>query len=157
MAADLQFEESTKPMKATGIILAGGKSARLGRNKAIELIGDVPLIERVINRLSPITNKLILVTFRNNNIFSEYKNLKIVNDIYPNKGPLSGIYTGLCFSNTVANIIVACDMPAFTGFRCQGPVPITPLLVARFFKQAATAYSYRAISRPTANRISGRN
>ncbi len=98
-------------MEATGIILAGGKSLRLGRNKAMENIGGAPLIERVIERLAPITNRLVLVTFTDNDAFSAFKSLEVVTDIYPAKGPLSGIYTGLCSSHTIANIVVACDMP----------------------------------------------
>ncbi|MDD5287625.1 MAG: molybdenum cofactor guanylyltransferase [Dehalococcoidales bacterium] len=98
-------------MEVTGIILAGGKSLRLGRNKATETIGGVPVIERVINRLKPITNRLILVTDKGNKSFSSIKSVEIVTDIHPEKGPLGGIYTGLCNSRTIANIVVACDMP----------------------------------------------
>jgi molybdopterin-guanine dinucleotide biosynthesis protein A len=98
-------------MAVTGIILCGGKSTRLGRNKAMEKIGGVPLIERVMNRLTPITSKIILVTNKGNDNFSTVKNVEIVNDIHPDKGPLSGIYTGLYYSGNVANIVVACDMP----------------------------------------------
>ena len=98
-------------MEVTGIILAGGKSLRLGRNKAMETIGGVPLIERVINSLTPITNKLILVTGKDNKSFSSIKSVEIVADIHPDKGPLSGIYTGLYYSGNLTNIVVACDMP----------------------------------------------
>ncbi|MCX6003538.1 MAG: molybdenum cofactor guanylyltransferase [Chloroflexi bacterium] len=98
-------------MEVTGIILAGGKSLRLGRNKAMEKIGGVPLIERVIRSLTPITNKLILVTGSDNKSFSSIKAAELVADIYPDKGPLGGIYTGLYYSGNVANIVVACDMP----------------------------------------------
>ena len=98
-------------MEATGIILAGGKSLRLGRNKATELIGGMPLIERVINRLKPITNRLVMVTARDRDCFPPVTPIEVITDIYPGKGPLGGIYSGLCASRTVANIVVGCDMP----------------------------------------------
>ncbi len=98
-------------MDVTGIILAGGKSLRFGRNKAMEKIGGVPLIERVIKSLTPITKKMIIVTSGDNKSFSSIKNVELVTDIYPDKGPLGGIYTGLYHSGNIANIVVACDMP----------------------------------------------
>jgi molybdopterin-guanine dinucleotide biosynthesis protein A len=49
-------------MDITGIILAGGKSLRFGRNKATEKIAGMTLVERVIDHLSSITHEIILVT-----------------------------------------------------------------------------------------------
>ena len=98
-------------MEVTGIILAGGKSLRLGRNKSLEIIGGIPLIERVIKRLTPITSRLILVTARDSVSLTAITSLEVVTDIYPGKGPLGGIYTGLCASRTIPNIVVGCGMP----------------------------------------------
>jgi molybdopterin-guanine dinucleotide biosynthesis protein A len=100
-----------KKMDITGIILAGGKSLRFGRNKALEKIAGMTLVERVITHLTPITGRIVLITDGDNGRFSEIKSTEAVTDIYPAKGPLGGIYTGLSASNTVANIVVACDMP----------------------------------------------
>jgi molybdopterin-guanine dinucleotide biosynthesis protein A len=69
------------------------------------------LVERVITRLTPITARIVLVTDRDNGRLSEIKSTEAVTDIYPARGPLGGIYTGLSASNTAANIVVACDMP----------------------------------------------
>ena len=98
-------------MEVTGIILAGGKSLRLGRDKSAELVGGIPVIERVIRRLTPITSRLLIVTSRGKNNFSDIEAVKIITDIYPSKGPISGIYSGLCASRTVSNIVVSCGMP----------------------------------------------
>ena len=100
-----------KKMDITGIILAGGKSLRFGRNKALEKIAGMTLVERVITRLTPITARIVLVTDRDNGRLSEIKSTEAVTDIYPARGPLGGIYTGLSASNTAANFVVACDMP----------------------------------------------
>jgi molybdopterin-guanine dinucleotide biosynthesis protein A len=98
-------------MDVTGIILAGGKNLRLGRNKALEKIGGVTIIERVINRLEPIISHLVIVTADEKNQLMPISSAKFIADIYPGKGPLGGIYTGLSASHTKLNIAVACDMP----------------------------------------------
>ena len=100
-----------KKMDITGIILAGGKSLRFGRNKALEKIAGMTLVERVITHLTPITGRIVLITDGDNGRFSEIKSTEAITDIYPARGPLGGVYTGLSASNTVANIVVACDMP----------------------------------------------
>jgi molybdopterin-guanine dinucleotide biosynthesis protein A len=98
-------------MEVTGIILADGKNLRLGRSKTTEIIGGMTLIERVIKRLTPITNRIVLVTDGDSKSFSVIKSIEVITDNYPVKRPLSGIYTGLCSSHTIANIVVTCDMP----------------------------------------------
>ena len=60
-------------MDVTGIILADGKNAKLDGNKGTELIGGIPCIERVIQRLAPITGRIILVTAGDTLTFSTIK------------------------------------------------------------------------------------
>ena len=97
----------------TAIVLAGGKSLRLGEDKTSMMIGDVRLIQRVINRVSSICDEIIVVTSEEKKelaLFSELP-VKVVADIYPGKGSLGGIYTGLRASGSTCNLVVACDMP----------------------------------------------
>lgn len=98
-------------MKVTSIILAGGKNLRLGRNKALEIIGGRSLIERVIERLSPLSNQILIVTSRERVNLPTAGKAEILVDLYPEKGPLGGIYTGLMASQSSHCIVVACDMP----------------------------------------------
>ena len=98
-------------MEVTSIVLAGGKNLRLGRSKALEVIGGKSLIERVIERLEPITNQLLIVTSREQPEFPTSNEIEVLTDIYPEKGPLGGIYTGLLASQSLRSIAVACDMP----------------------------------------------
>jgi molybdenum cofactor guanylyltransferase len=112
-------------MDVTGIILAGGKSLRFGRNKAMEKIGGMTLVERVINQLSSITREIIVVT-NDGSQFAEFHFAQIVSDIYPAKGPLGGIYTGLSTSHTAANIVVACDMPFLNTALLSHMIKISP-------------------------------
>lgn len=100
-------------LDCTGIILAGGKSIRLGYNKAFAMINKQSLIERVIDRLSSISRTILIVTNQDQLNLIQVARLKgkIVVDLLPDGGPLVGIYTGLEYSNTYYNLVVACDMP----------------------------------------------
>jgi len=95
------------------IVLAGGKGLRLGQNKALKVIGKRSLLEQVISGLSFFNGDIIIVTASGQSLskFINYPKLRILSDIYPNKGPLGGIYTGLTASESFYNLVVACDMP----------------------------------------------
>lgn len=96
-------------LKMTAIILAGGKSSRLGYDKAFIKIKGASLIKRQLNTLKKLFKNLIIVT--NNPDNYRFKGIKVIPDIIPNRGPLSGIYSGLMASNTLYNFVLACDMP----------------------------------------------
>ncbi|MFC1987718.1 molybdenum cofactor guanylyltransferase [Chloroflexota bacterium] len=98
-------------MKATAIVLAGGKNLRLGRNKALEAIDGKSLIKRVVERIRPIANRILIVTSQEQPDLLVADRSEILVDLYPGKGPLGGIYTGLQASASSHNIVVACDMP----------------------------------------------
>jgi len=95
------------------IVLAGGKGLRLGQDKALEVIGNRSLLEWVLSRLSFFNSDIIVVTASKQSYpqLIGYPKLKAVTDIYTNKGPLGGIYTGLKTSDSLLNLVVACDMP----------------------------------------------
>jgi molybdopterin-guanine dinucleotide biosynthesis protein A len=100
-------------LEISGIILAGGKGLRLGRDKALETINGRDLLHRVVSRLSFLESAIVIVATEKQRLswFGDYPGVKIVTDIYPDKGPLGGIYTGLVTSDTRYNLVVACDMP----------------------------------------------
>ena len=97
----------------TGIILAGGKSSRLGSEKALAKLGEKSLIELTVDCLSTICQAIIVVTNQNliNPIKAIQLNVKLVLDFYPGKGALGGVYTGLASTDTYYSLIVGCDMP----------------------------------------------
>jgi len=96
----------------TSIILAGGKSSRLGRSKALEAIGGKSLIQWVIDRLATLSTEIIIATAYGEKIpCSSPIGIKTVADVYPGKGPLVGIYSGLIASSSSRAIVVGCDMP----------------------------------------------
>jgi len=98
-------------MGVTSIVLAGGKNLRLGRSKALEVISGKSLIERVVERLEPVTNQLLIVTSQEQPDLPVTVKAEVLKDVYPGKGPLGGIYTGLLAARPSHSIVVACDMP----------------------------------------------
>jgi len=95
------------------IVLAGGKGLRLGHDKALEIIGNRGLLQRVVFHLSFFGSDIIIVAAKEQSFprFVDYPKLRIVADTYPGKGPLGGIYAGLATSDSFYNLVVACDMP----------------------------------------------
>jgi molybdopterin-guanine dinucleotide biosynthesis protein A len=93
----------------TGIILSGGKSTRMGENKAFIEIEGIPIIYRIHTLFEKLFKEIIIVTDQKER-FSNI-NAKIYSDLFPNKGVLGGIYTGLFFSNFQYAFCAACDMP----------------------------------------------
>jgi molybdenum cofactor guanylyltransferase len=96
-------------MKITGIILAGGKNLRMGKNKAFLEVKGERIIDRTRNLLLELFDEVLLVT----NSFPDYLdlNLRLVADLYAGKGALGGIYTGLFHASHSHAFVAACDMP----------------------------------------------
>jgi len=96
----------------TSIILAGGKSSRLGRSKPLQAIGGKSLVQWIIDRLVILSTEIIIATAHGEAIpYSSSAKTKTVGDIYPGKGPLAGIYSGLTASSSSRAIVVGCDTP----------------------------------------------
>ena len=98
-----------KVLPVTGVILAGGKSRRMGQNKALIQLGDDSLIGHVIRRMHRVTDELLLIT----NTPTEYAHLNVGmhGDIIPDTGALGGIYTGLTYASYDTVLCIACDSP----------------------------------------------
>ena len=93
----------------TAIILAGGKSSRLGRDKALERICGKYLVERVLDSLSQLGDDIIVVTAAPNQLSD--LNVEKVLDTYPRTGAKVGLCTGINASLSFYSLVVACDMP----------------------------------------------
>ncbi|MDP3880385.1 MAG: molybdenum cofactor guanylyltransferase [Dehalococcoidales bacterium] len=98
-------------MKATSIILAGGKNRRFGRSKPLEVLEGKSLVQCVVERLRPLSDQILVVTSAEQCAIPVSHDVEIFTDLYPGKGPLGGIYTGLLASRHTHSIVVACDMP----------------------------------------------
>jgi len=94
----------------TTIILAGGESSRLGGIKALQVVGGKSLLQRVIDRVTLVSDRIVVVGFSARPGLPA-AGIEYRQDLYPGKGPLGGIYTGLVASRSVYNLVVACDLP----------------------------------------------
>ncbi|MEM1135056.1 MAG: molybdenum cofactor guanylyltransferase [Bacteroidota bacterium] len=95
----------------TAFILCGGKSKRMEKEKGIISFEGMPFVLCIINALKPITNNIKLIT--GNNIYRQF-GYPLKADIYPDKGPVGGIFTALSYSETDINLILSCDIPLIT-------------------------------------------
>ncbi|MBW1783902.1 MAG: molybdenum cofactor guanylyltransferase [Deltaproteobacteria bacterium] len=98
-----------KIQDVTGVVLAGGKSSRYGKNKALEKVQGIPLIQRAVIPMRSIFHHVVIIT--NTPEEYAYLNLPMHQDIIKGLGPLGGIYTGLKMIPDDAGFFVACDMP----------------------------------------------
>lgn len=94
---------------ASCIILAGGKSSRMGEDKTKLIINGFPMIENSVKQLSPIFDKLLISSNKPEEL--SYLNLPVIKDNADEYGPLMGIYSCLKASATQRNFIIACDIP----------------------------------------------
>ena len=95
------------------VVLAGGRSRRLGRDKAVEPIGGQPLISRVVQRISPLGEEVLVVVAdeARGDVLPLESTCRTVVDRYPGTGSLGGIFSGLDAASTPWVLAVACDMP----------------------------------------------
>jgi molybdopterin-guanine dinucleotide biosynthesis protein A len=95
--------------KISGVILSGGKSIRMGKNKAFIQVEGVPIIDRIHDLFRELFQEVIIVT-NEKDLFSNFDS-NIYSDLIPDKGALGGLYTGIVFSSFYYSFCVACDMP----------------------------------------------
>ncbi len=96
----------------TAIILAGGKSFRMGTDKSLLPFGEKTVLEHIVELTSPFFDEVFVVVETKTKVENlQLKGAQIREDLIKNKGPLGGIYTGLSYSNTRANCVFTCDMP----------------------------------------------
>ena len=92
----------------TGVILVGGKSRRMGRDKAFLEIAGRPLFEIILDLFRESFSRILLVGNREER-FASY-GLPVVPDIYPGSS-LGGLYTGLHHAETEHVFVSSCDLP----------------------------------------------
>jgi len=91
------------------VIQAGGQSSRMGEDKALKPFLGRPLIQRVIDRLSPIADEMIVTTNRPDDY--AFLKLRLAPDLEPGRGSLGGLHTAIASARMPFVAVVACDMP----------------------------------------------
>lgn len=100
--------------KASGIVLAGGKSSRMGTDKAMLQYHNQSLLSRSVEKLHELFEEVILVTNTTVKYHGpEFNTCRIreVYDEFPESGPLAGIHAGLKAASFEWSFVTACDMP----------------------------------------------
>ena len=93
----------------TGVVLVGGKSRRMSRDKVLIPVDGKPIIEKIFQKIAPVFAEVLVVGHHR----PEFDDLKIQShpDLIPDCGVLGGIYTGLTLAQTPFIFVVAADMP----------------------------------------------
>lgn len=91
------------------VIQAGGESRRMGRDKALMPFLNRPLIQRVVDRMAPIADEVLVTTNRPKDY--RFLDLPLFPDLKPGRGALGGLYTALSSATGDIVAVVACDMP----------------------------------------------
>jgi len=97
----------------TGVLLAGGASRRMGRDKASLQFRGAPLLPQLVERLAPVCAGGVMVVRRGPSqpLPSLPEGARVVDDLLPEHAALGGLYTGLVLSPTPFVFLGACDMP----------------------------------------------
>jgi molybdopterin-guanine dinucleotide biosynthesis protein A len=93
----------------TVCIQAGGQSSRMGEDKALKTFLGRPLIQRVVERLSPVADEMIVTTNRPDDY--AFLKLPLISDLKPDRGALGGLYTAIASASNPIVAVIACDMP----------------------------------------------
>jgi len=92
----------------TAIILAGGKSSRMGADKGLIDLNGRTFMARILKAVEPFVDKTMIVSNDSNyDVFP----IKRVSDIILDAGPLAGIFSGLFYSESEVNLVLSCDVP----------------------------------------------
>lgn len=91
------------------VILAGGKSSRMGSNKALLDFGGRPLIRIIADRVRSITDQILISS--NDSSCYEFLNFPVIPDRYKGHGPLAGLHAAMLWNPCALYIVLACDLP----------------------------------------------
>ena len=100
------------PRAVTGVLLAGGRSSRMGTDKARLVVDGAALLPALSERLSEVCDGGVLVVRRSGQELPALPPaVRVVEDLLPDLGPLGGLLTGLAAATTPFVFLAACDMP----------------------------------------------
>jgi len=107
----VRCEDRAGVLRATGIVLAGGRSQRFGRDKLMETIDDEPLVHRAIRALDAVCEEVIVSIGDGSPRLPQGLDLVVVRDRANDQGPLAGLSVALEEVETDLAVVVGGDMP----------------------------------------------
>ena len=102
-------KKNENKLNASAIILAGGQSSRMHRNKAFLRLDGIPLVERTLDLLNDIFAE-VLISSNEPELYRTY-DVPVVRDQVTGHGPIAGLQAGLTAARYEACFFAACDMP----------------------------------------------
>ena len=112
---EICFLAGANPEPVSAIIMAGGESSRMGKNKALLTINGKPMIRHLYDTLMQFCDEIIISASKTEETLISKEtlisNARTVVDLKTGQGPLMGIYSSLHASSSRVNFIVACDIP----------------------------------------------
>lgn len=99
------------PEPLDGIVLAGGRSRRLGRDKATLTFGGRLLLEIVVERLGRVCREVVVACGEEGRQVCRRSTVRSVADAFPGQGPLAGIEAGFRAVQGEYALVVSCDLP----------------------------------------------
>jgi molybdopterin-guanine dinucleotide biosynthesis protein A len=96
-------------MNVSIVIQAGGQSSRMGEDKGLVELCGKPMIQNIIDRLSPHADEMIITTNRPG-IYKQF-GIQMFEDIYKDYGALAGLHTALSSARNEMVFVIACDLP----------------------------------------------
>ena len=94
----------------TGVILAGGKSRRMGEDKRFLTVGTATLLDRCRMIMMNCFTEVLIITAQDSGPL-DGRGCRVCQDLIPDSGSLGGLYTGLHYAASGRIFVVACDMP----------------------------------------------
>ena len=98
-------------MKRGALILCGGRSVRMGRDKALLPFGDETLLQRVVRIVTPLVEEVLVVAHAEQALPALPEHVRIVHDEVEDQGPLGGLQAGLRHARAEALFTTGCDVP----------------------------------------------
>lgn len=117
-----------------GLVLTGGRSRRMGKDKALLRVGNETQLSRVVRLLSPFVDQVFVSTRADQRDERERGNYQQIVDRYEDLGPIAGILTAMEAHPDAGWLVLACDLPKVDADT------IRHLLENRSFDQSFTAY-----------------
>ena len=144
-------------MDFSTLILAGGRSRRMGRPKAFLPVEGETLLERAVRIARELNPVEVLISGRAGHDYSALPGCRVVLDREPDLGPLGGIERGLASSRTPLLLVLAVDLPHITAAflrrllgHCDASIGVVPRLDGRLEPLAAV---YPTTSHRLADRL----
>lgn len=127
----------------TLVIQAGGKSTRMGADKAFVKVTDRPLIEDILAQTQGLGAETIVITNQPDDY--RYLGLPVYGDVLPDKGALGGLYSAVWHASRPHALVIACDMPFLNRALLDYLISLAPRYDAVIPRLGGEAEPFRAV------------